>query len=157
MRNKTGHAALNIPSGMLSEGFSLFEDDTLGLIMLRVIIIPSVADKMAIGRKVIIKVVSGIEKIKLAVMIAGYTGKKISHICLNQKLTKVACSGRSSILFTMSRIAVAETSAPAGMGTKPIIEGVSKRASLGPILSMVAASRVSMLAGSEAVEPEARR
>ena len=143
MSNKTGHAALSIPSGMLSEWFSLLEDGTLGFIMRRVIIIPSVADSMAMGRKVIIRVVSGMEKIMLAAMMAGYTGKKSSHICLNQKLIKVACSGRSFILLTRSRIAVAETSAPPGMGTKPIIEGVSKRASLGPILSMVAASWVS--------------
>lgn len=84
MSNRTGHAALNKPYGMLSEGFLVLEGVTLGLIMLRVIIIPRAAAKMAMGRRVIIRVVSGMEKMTLVVMMAGYTGKKSSHMCLNQ-------------------------------------------------------------------------
>lgn len=84
MSNKTGHAALNIPYGILSEWFSLLGRGTLGLIMLRVIIIPRVAARIAIGIRIIIRVVICIEKMTLAVMTAGYTGKKSSHICLNQ-------------------------------------------------------------------------
>jgi len=56
---------------------------------------------------------------------------------------KVACSGVKPILFARSFTAVAETRAPAGMGTMPITAGTRCMASLGPMLSIVAASLVS--------------
>lgn len=55
----------------------------------------------------------------------------------------VACSGVKPILLVRSRKAVAETKAPPGIGTNPIAAGVRCIASLGPILSIVAASFVS--------------
>ena len=55
----------------------------------------------------------------------------------------VACSGASRILLTRSFKAAAETRAPPGMGTSPIMAGTRCMASLGPMLSIVAASRVS--------------